>query len=212
MRSKRYEFSGRTAVITGAASGIGRALAVALATRGANLVLADRNETGLTETIHLISGSRVSITSHVLDLADAAAIAAFPSQVSRDRRKIDILVNNAGVALGGTFEQIDERDFQWLFDINFWGLVRMTRAFLPQLRMSDDALLVNVSSIFGIIAPPGQTAYAASKFAVRGFSQSLRGELSKSNILVILVHPGGIATSIAKNARESESVSTEERE
>ena len=212
MRSKRYDFSGRTAVITGAASGIGRALAAALAACGTNLVLVDRNEAGLTETLHLVSGSRVRVTTHVLDLADAAAIAAFPSRVLRDHGKIDVLINNAGVACGGLFEQIDERDFQWLFDINFWGVVRMSRAFLPHLRTSDDALLVNVSSIFGIIAPPGQTAYAASKFAVRGFSQSLRAELSGTNVSVILVHPGGVATSIAADAREPSSLSNEERE
>jgi short-subunit dehydrogenase len=207
---KRYDFRGRTAVITGAASGIGRALAVELATRGAHLALADRNEAGLIETVRLATSSGVRISSHLLDLADAAAIAAFPAEAGKSHAKIDIVINNAGVALGGSFEQVDPRDFEWLFEINFWGVVRMTRAFLPLLRAGDDALLVNVSSIFGIIAPPGQTAYSASKFAVRGFSQSLRAELSGTNVGVCVVYPGGVATSIAKEAREPKSISREE--
>ena len=111
------------------------------------------------------------------------------------------MVNNAGVAIGGEFEQIDPVDFEWLFEINFWGVVRMTRAFMPLLRASPDARIVNLSSIFGLIAPPGQTAYVAAKFAVRGFSESLRHELEGSAIGVTVVHPGGVATSIAKNAR-----------
>jgi short-subunit dehydrogenase len=114
---------------------------------------------------------------------------------------VDILVNNAGVAVGGTFEAVSEEDFEWLFEINFWGVVRMTRAFLPLLRKSDDARVVNLSSIYGIISPPGETSYSASKFAVRGFSNSLRHELAGSNVGVTVVHPGGIATSIADNAR-----------
>ncbi|MGZ8298653.1 MAG: SDR family NAD(P)-dependent oxidoreductase, partial [Allosphingosinicella sp.] len=115
----------------------------------------------------------------------------------------DLLFNNAGVAIGGTFEQVAEEDFDWLMEINFFGVVRMTRAFLPLLRSSGQARIVNVSSIFGIIAPPGQTAYCASKFAVRAFSESLRRELEAegARIGVTVVHPGGVATSIAKNAR-----------
>jgi short-subunit dehydrogenase len=110
-------------------------------------------------------------------------------------------MNNAGVALGGSFEQVSEADFDWLLEINFHGVVRMTRAFLPLLRQSDDARIVNVSSIYGIITPPGQAAYAASKFAVRGFSNVLRHELEGSTVGVSVVHPGGVATAIAKNAR-----------
>ncbi len=212
MNRASYEFQGRTAVITGAASGIGRALAVELASRGTHLVLADRDQSGLIETVQFATTSGVRITSHVLDVGNADAIAAFPMELAKSHPKIDILINNAGVALGGNFEHVDERDFEWLFEINFWGVVRMTRAFLPMLRMGDDALLVNVSSIFGIIAPPGQTAYSASKFAVRGFSQSLRAELSGTNVAVCLVYPGGIATSIARNARTPKTISLEESE
>lgn len=128
-------------------------------------------------------------------------MAAFPDAVTAEHPGVDILVNNAGVALGGTFETLSEEDFEWLFDINFWGVVRMVRAFLPLLRASGDARIVNLSSIFGIIAPPGQTAYAASKFAVRGFSQALLHELEGTRIGVTVVHPGGVATSIADHAR-----------
>ncbi|MGB0084709.1 MAG: SDR family NAD(P)-dependent oxidoreductase, partial [Rhodomicrobiaceae bacterium] len=125
---------------------------------------------------------------------------------------VDLLVNNAGVALGGTFEQVSEADFEWLFAINFWGVVRMTRAFLPLLHASEDACIVNMSSLYGLIAPPGQTAYSAAKFAVRGFSQALRHELIGTNIGVLVVHPGGVATSIADSARVPRGISREEAE
>ncbi|MBV8638292.1 MAG: SDR family NAD(P)-dependent oxidoreductase [Candidatus Eremiobacteraeota bacterium] len=210
--AKPYDFKGRTAVITGAASGIGRALAIALAARGAHLALVDRNEAQLAQTVRFASGSGVRISSHLVDLADASSIAALPAIVSETHPDVDIVVNNAGVALGGLFEQVEPRDFDWLFDINFWGVVRMTRAFLPKLRKSDDAVLANVSSIFGIIAPPAQTAYSASKFAVRGFSQSLRAELSGTNVAVTVIYPGGVATSIAATAREPMGTTPEQRE
>jgi NAD(P)-dependent dehydrogenase (short-subunit alcohol dehydrogenase family) len=194
---------GRTAVVTGAASGIGRGISRALARRGCNLALADLNEEGLAETAALLSPHGVKTTTHRLDVADRAAVAPFPDAVRRAHGGADILVNNAGVAVGGTFEEIAEEDFEWLFEINFWGVVRMTRAFLPLLRCSDEAHIVNISSLFGIIAPPGQTAYSASKFAVRGFSESLRHEFEAegAKIAVTTVHPGGVNTSIAASAR-----------
>ena len=198
--SRRMELRGRTALITGAGSGIGRAVAVSLAHRGCNLALADINEAGLAETAEQV-GTTVKVTQHRLDVSDPAAVDAFPKAALAQHAGIDVLVNNAGVALGGTFEQVSTKDFEWLFSINFWGVVRMTRAFLPTLRASGDARLVNLSSIFGIIAPPGQTAYVASKFAVRGFSESLRHELKGSSVGVTVVHPGGVATSIARSAR-----------
>ncbi|HEX6290885.1 MAG TPA: SDR family NAD(P)-dependent oxidoreductase, partial [Herpetosiphonaceae bacterium] len=123
---------------------------------------------------------------------------------------VDLLVNNAGVAVGGTFEQISDDDFEWLFGINFRGVVRMTRAFLPLLKASDDARIVNLSSVYGLIGPPRQTAYAASKFAVRGFSEALRHELKGSRVGVTVVHPGGVATAIADSARVPLGVSAEE--
>ena len=192
---------GRTAVVTGAASGIGRAIAGSLSRRGCHLALADLDETGLQETASIVAKYGVRVSRHRLDVADRQAVATFPDAVAAEHPGVDLLVNNAGVALGGSFEQVSEADFDWLFEINFWGVVRMTRAFMPRLRASDDARLVNLSSLYGLIAPPGQTAYAASKFAVRGFSESLRRELRGTKIGVTTVHPGGVATSIAKSAR-----------
>jgi short-subunit dehydrogenase len=191
----------RTAVVTGAGSGIGRGIAQALAKRGCHLALADISEPGLTETAGLLDGSGVRVSRHTLDVADRAAAAALPQAVMAQHRRVDLLFNNAGVALAGTFDQVSEADFDWLLEINFGAVVRLTRAFLPHLRASDDARIVNVSSLFGLISPPGQTAYAASKFAVRGFSNALRFELEGSTVGVTVVHPGGVATKIAENAR-----------
>jgi short-subunit dehydrogenase len=203
---------GRTAVVTGAASGIGKAIAVSLARRGCHLALADIDEAGLAQTAAEIATQGVRVSRHRLDASDPKAIVALPEQVMADHAGVDLLVNNAGVALGGTFEQVTAADFEWLFAINFWGVVRMTRAFLPLLHKSDEARLVNISSLFGLIAPPGQTAYAASKFAVRGFSESLRHELAATRIGVTVVHPGGVATSIARNARIPQNLSVDEAE
>ena len=208
--AERMRLSGRTAVVTGAASGIGRAIAVSLARRGCHLALADINETGMAETADLARKHDIRVSQHRIDVADKTAIANFPDVITSEHPRVDILVNNAGVAAGGTFEQISEENFEWLFDINFWGVVRMTRAFLPILRASDDARLVNLSSIYGVVAPPEQTAYSASKFAVRGFSEALRHELAGTNIGVNVVHPGGVATSIVDNARVPFGVSEEE--
>lgn len=198
---ERMRLEDRHAVITGAASGIGRAIAVSLARRGCHLALSDVNEVGLAETARLVRRDGLSVSEHRLDVADRTAVAAFPSKVAAEHPRVDLLVNNAGVAVGGNFDQVSEEDFEWLFEINFWGVVRMTRAFLPALRASDEARIVNLSSVFGLVAPPGQTAYAASKFAVRGFSESLRHELEGSNVGVTVVHPGGVATAIADSAR-----------
>lgn len=201
MREAAMNVSNRVAVVTGAGSGIGRATSVALARRGCHLALCDIDAAGLKETGWLLANLGVRATSHVLDVADRGAVRALPEAVHDAHKRIDILVNNAGVALGGTFEQVSEEDFDWLMDINFNGVVRMTRAFLPILRASDEARIVNVSSIYGIISPPGQSAYSASKFAVRGFSNALRHELEGSTVGVSVVHPGGVATGIARNAR-----------
>lgn len=210
--TRPMRLSGRTAVVTGAASGIGRAIAVSLARRGCHLALADVNEAGLAETAALVRAPGLRVSTHRLDVSDRAAVAAFPEQVGREHPGVDLLFNNAGVALGGNFELVSDEDVEWLFDINFWGVVRMTRAFLPVLRKSDDARLVNVSSVFGLIAPPEQAAYAASKFAVRGFTEALRHELAGSPVGVSVVHPGGVATAIADSARIPAGVPAEEIE
>jgi NAD(P)-dependent dehydrogenase (short-subunit alcohol dehydrogenase family) len=222
--ARKMNLGGKTAIITGAASGIGRGIALALARRGSHLALADVNDAALAETVRLVrqAGARVAapaesstpqirITQHHLDVSDAAAIAAFPETVLVAHPTIDILVNNAGVALGGTFEQTSEADFDWLLAINLMGVIRMTRAFLPVLRKSGDARLVNLSSIFGVISPPGQTAYTTSKFGVRGFSNALRLELRGSGVGVTVVHPGGIATNIARNARIASGIPPEDQ-
>jgi NAD(P)-dependent dehydrogenase (short-subunit alcohol dehydrogenase family) len=215
-------FRDRVTVITGAGSGIGRAIALCVARRGGHLALADIDETGLSQTQALtqtlaqtaaaaaaVAGVRVS--THRLDVADRQAVAALPAGVLKVHGRVDLLINNAGVALGGNFDVVSEADFDWLMQINFYGVVRMTRAFLPLLRMSDDARIVNLSSVFGLIAPPGQCAYSASKFAVRGFSNALRHELAGSRVGVTVVHPGGVATAIARNSRIAEVVPAEER-
>ncbi len=208
--SNRMQLENRTAVVTGAASGIGRGLAQALARRHCHLALADINDAGLQRTAELVAAPELRISCHRLDVADAEAVAGFPQVVQTNHPGIDLLFNNAGVALGGTFEQISDADFEWLFRINFRGVVWMTRAFLPLLKASDDARIVNLSSVFGLMGPPGQTAYAASKFAVRGFSEALRHELEGSPVGVTVVHPGGVATSIADNARVPAGASAEE--
>jgi len=210
--AKPMRLEGKTAVITGAAGGIGRAIAVSLARRGCHLALADVDEPGMVGTEELARAYGVRVTRHRLDVADRAGVAGFPARVAVEHSGINLLINNAGVAVGGTFEQVSEEDFEWLFEINFWGVVRLTRAFLPALRASGDARVVNLSSVFGLVAPPEEAAYAASKFAVRGFSESLRHELEGSGVGVTVVHPGGVATSIAENARVPAGVSTEEVE
>jgi NAD(P)-dependent dehydrogenase (short-subunit alcohol dehydrogenase family) len=207
---ERMNLKSRTAIVTGAASGIGRGVAVSLAKRGCNLALADVDEAGLIETERMTASAGAKASRHRLDVSDRQAVAAFPKEILGAHAGVDLLVNNAGVALGGAFEEIAEEDFEWLFGINFWGVVRMTRALLPLLHKSDDAHIVNISSLFGLIAPPGQTAYAASKFAVRAFSESLRHELAATHIGLTVVHPGGVATSIARNSRLPQSLPVEE--
>jgi short-subunit dehydrogenase len=196
--------------VTGAASGIGRAIALSLAKRGCNLALADVNEAGLSQSVEMLNMSHVRVSRHVLNVADREAVAEFPARVAEHHEGVDVLVNNAGVALGGRFEQVSEDDFDWLFEINFYGVVRMTRAFLPVLRRSEQGRIVNLSSVFGLVAPAGNVAYASSKFAVRGFSEALRHELAGSNVGVTVVHPGGVATEISNNARVPAGIAPED--
>jgi NAD(P)-dependent dehydrogenase (short-subunit alcohol dehydrogenase family) len=193
---------GTVAAVTGAGSGIGRALALSLGARGCALALADVNAGGLSETAALVAKTgSPKVTTAVVDVAQRADVSRFASDVEEQHGGAQLLINNAGVALGGTFEDVSLDDFAWLMGINFWGVVYGVKAFLPQLRRQPAAHIVNVSSVFGLAAPPGQTAYAASKFAVRGFTESLRAELKGTPIAVSCVHPGGIRTNIAANAR-----------
>jgi short-subunit dehydrogenase len=193
---------GTAAAVTGAAGGIGRALALELAARGVDLALADRDEAGLASVAAEI-GDKQKVTTHRVDVGEPADIEAFAQAAVAAHPSLNIVINNAGVALMGQFGEIDQSQMEWLMNINFWGTVHATRAFLPHLATRPEAHIVNLSSIFGIIGPPGQTAYCASKFAVRGFSESLRHELqtAKSPVRLSVVHPGGVATNIARNAR-----------
>ncbi|TGD82718.1 SDR family NAD(P)-dependent oxidoreductase [Hymenobacter wooponensis] len=202
----------RVALITGSGGGIGRAIALVLSRRGCHLALVDINEEALLQTAEQAQLLGVQVTTHPLDVADREAIRQLPAAVHAAHGRLDVLINNAGVALGGTFEQVSEADFDWLMEINFHAVVRLTRACLPLLHQSDNAQIVNMSSLYGLISPPGQTAYSASKFAVRGFSNALRHELEGTPIGVSVVHPGGVATAIAKSARVPGSVSAKEIE
>ena len=195
---------GAAAAVTGAASGIGRALALELAARGCDLALADRDEAGLQAVAAEITrGHQRKVTVHRVDVSEPQQIADFAQAATAGHPGLNIVVNNAGVALLGQFNEIDQAQMDWLMNINFWGVVHATRAFLPHLARQREAHIVNLSSIFGIIAPPGQTAYAAAKFAVRGFSESLRHELqmAASPVRLSVVHPGGVSTNIARNSR-----------
>lgn len=193
----------KVAAITGAGSGIGRATAILMASKGCHLALSDVNETGLAETVEAARQHGVKVTSSKVDVASREAMYAWAEEVVRDHGLVNIIFNNAGVALGATVEDMSYTDFEWLMNINFWGVVYGTKAFLPHIKTAGDGAIINVSSVFGLIAVPTQSAYNAAKFAVKGFTEALREELEVENspIGVTCVHPGGIKTNIAKNAR-----------
>ena len=200
--AERFALQGKVGLVTGAASGLGAALALRLAEAGcAALALVDKDEAGLSVTAAAVAATGCALSTHVVELTDRGAVDALPTAVLDRHGRLDLLVNNAGVAVGGTFAEIAPADFDWLMAINFEAVVRLTRACLPALRQGQAARIVNISSLFGIVAPPGQTAYCASKFAVRGFTEALRHECIGTPLGVTLVHPGGIATAIARNAR-----------
>ncbi|HVA08020.1 MAG TPA: SDR family NAD(P)-dependent oxidoreductase [Acidimicrobiales bacterium] len=202
------DFNGRVAAISGAGSGIGRALAIELANGGAHLALGDIDEAGLAETVSLCEGAGVKVTSQRLDVAQRDAVYAWADAVVADHGKVNLVINNAGVALGSTVESMSYEDFEWLMGINFWGVVYGTKAFLPHLKASGEGHIVNISSVFGLISVPSQSAYNAAKFAVRGFTDALRMELEieRSHVSCTTIHPGGIKTNIARNARMDQSV------
>jgi len=201
VRRGGFALRGRVALVTGAASGIGAALVRQLADQGCAVALVDRDPEGLAATAARLAATGVAVSTHALDLADADAILALPEAILARHGGLDLLVNNAGVALGGRFAEVDLGDVEWLMDVNLRAVMRMTHAFLPMLERAQDAQIVNLSSIYGIVAPAGQAAYAASKFAVRGFTEALRHEYEGTGLGVTLVHPGGVATAIARNAR-----------
>ena len=198
------------AVITGAASGIGRALAVRFAREGvAGVAISDVNETGLNETAGLIKEIGVPVSAHVVDVSKLDQVQKFADEVIEHHGRVTHLINNAGVGLIGTFDQLSIEDFEWLMGINFWGVVYGCKVFLPLMIDQDESHIVNISSVFGIIAPEEQSAYCASKFAVRGFTESLRHELAGTNVSVTCVHPGGVKTNIVRNARVGENAADE---
>ncbi len=208
-----FRFAGSVVAITGAGSGIGRALAQDLSSRGANLSLADVDSDGLAETVLLIEANSTStlntkVTATVLDVSDRDAVEAWAAQVVEEHGKVNMIINNAGVALSATVEAMSYEDFEWLMNINFWGVVYGTKAFLPYLKESGAGHVVNISSVFGLVSIPTQSAYNAAKFGVRGFTDALRMELEieKSGVSSTTVHPGGIRTNIARNARTDLSV------
>ena len=198
-------------VITGAASGIGRALAVRLSKEPiAGIAIADVNENELAETKQLAERSGVKVTDHRVDVSSENEMRSFADDVINQHGRVTHVINNAGVALGGAVNEVSLDDIRWLMGINFWGVVHGTKVFLPHLERESSAHIVNISSIFGIFAPPGQAAYCASKFAVRGFTECLRQELAGSNIAVSVVHPGGVSTNIANDARIGDGVTMTE--
>lgn len=201
MKSSTY--AGKVAAITGAASGMGRSLAVMLAQRGCEVAVSDVDERGLAETVAQASAAGVKVTSRRLDVSSGDDVRAWAAEVVRDHGRVNLVFNNAGISYGATVADADEADFRRVIDVDFWGVVNGTRAFLPHLEASGDGHVVNVSSVFGIIAFPGQAAYNAAKFAVRGFTESLRIELELlgSTVSATCVHPGGVKTNIARSSR-----------
>jgi NADP-dependent 3-hydroxy acid dehydrogenase YdfG len=191
----------KVAVVTGAASGIGRSLAVNLGAKGCHLAISDVNQEGLQETVRSVSNPNVKITTHIVDVADRDQVYRYAEEVVNQHDKANIVINNAGVALGDSIEDVSYEDFEWIMNINFWGVVYGTKAFLPHLKRESEAHIVNISSINGILTNPYNAPYCATKFAVRGFTETLRQELHGTSIGVTVVHPGGIKTDIVRNAR-----------
>jgi NADP-dependent 3-hydroxy acid dehydrogenase YdfG len=199
---------GKVVAITGAGSGIGRALALDMAAKGALLALADWDEVGLVETAQQVQTlTHREVRTDKVDVRDRASVQSWAASVAESFGRVNVIVNNAGVALHGDFTEVSYEDFEWVMDVDFWGVMHGTKEFLPHLIASGDGHVVNISSLFGLIAMPGQTAYNAAKFAVRGLTEALREEMLVAGhpVAVTCVHPGGIKTAIARNARATES-------
>lgn len=205
MTSDREAFAGKVAVVTGAGSGIGRALALGLTERGARLALSDVDTTGLAETVRLVEEAGGEAHAQPLDVSEREAVLAYAATVADHFGVIHQIYNNAGIAHHGEVETTEFKDFDRVMDVDFWGVVHGTKAFLPHLIASGDGHVINISSLFGLLSMPGQSAYNAAKFAVRGFTESLRQEMliEQRPVRVTCVHPGGIKTAIARNATVS---------
>jgi NAD(P)-dependent dehydrogenase (short-subunit alcohol dehydrogenase family) len=196
--------TGKSALITGAGSGIGRALALQLNREGCALYLGDVDGDGVAETVTLLERPEVPASTEQVDVSDHDAVSAWAEAVGSTTGHLDMVINNAGVGLVGTARENSLSDIQWLMGINFWGVVYGTRAFLPLLEAAPHGHLVNISSVFGLIGVPTQSAYNAAKFAVRGYTEALRQEMADSSVHVMCVHPGGISTNIALRSRSSD--------
>ena len=196
-------FSGKVAAITGAGSGIGQATAIELARKGCHLALSDISETSLEETAELLAGFPIRVSTHLVNVSDRDAVYRYAEDAVSEHGKINLIMNNAGVGLGEAVENMSYENFEGLMNINFWGVVYGTKAFLPHLKRSGEGHIINISSVFGIIGVPTQSAYNAAKFAVRGFTESLREELDieSCGVSATSVHPGGVKTNIARNSR-----------
>jgi short-subunit dehydrogenase len=192
---------GRVAAITGAARGIGRATAELLGSRGCSVALIDIDKLGLEQAADELEAIGVKTSVHQADVASAERMQALPAEVVAAHGAVHIIINNAGVSVLKSFEEHSLEDLQWLMGINFWGVVHGCKFFLPELRKAPEAHIVNISSMFGFFGVPGQSSYCASKFAVKGLTESLWSELRRSSIGVTSIHPGGILTGIAKTAR-----------
>jgi NAD(P)-dependent dehydrogenase (short-subunit alcohol dehydrogenase family) len=203
------KFESKVAAITGAASGIGRALALELARRKCNLALCcDRNVKGLNQTATEARSRGVEVTTRQLDVADRDAVHAWADEVAADHGRVNLIFNNAAVELACTVESIDYDDFEWVMNVNFWGTVYGTKAFLPHLKQAGEGHIVNISSVFGLMSAPAQCAYNSAKFAMRGFTDCLREELEMMDcgVSATSIHPGGIKTPIIRSGRVDESI------
>jgi butyryl-CoA dehydrogenase len=204
-------FQSRVGAVTGGGSGIGRAVATELARRGAEVALCDVDEAGLAETAAQISSTGTRVSTQRVDVADRRAVEEWADKVAADHGKVNLIVNNAGVALGANVETMSYEDLEWLMGVNFWGVVHGTKAFLPHLRAAGEGHIVNISSVFGMVGIPSQSAYNAAKFAVRGFTEALRLELvaDGGKVSCTTIHPGGIKTNIARNGRFDDATMSE---
>ena len=203
-------FNGKVAAITGAASGIGKTLAVELAARKCHLALSDIDQAGLDRAKEELSIYGVKITTQRVDVANEKQVHGWADNVVKEHGKVNFIFNNAGVAMGGSVECSSYADYEWILGINLWGVIYGTKAFLPYIKETKNGHIINISSVFGIFSQPTQSGYNMSKFAVRGFTESLRQELDilKSGVSATCVHPGGIKTNIAQNARMLDSMSS----
>ena len=201
-------FKNKVAAITGAGSGMGQQLAILLAKAGCHVSISDVNEKGLAETVELVKPYNVRVTSKKVNVAKLEEVRAWAEETVQNHGSVNMIFNNAGVALGSTVEGSTYDDLEWIMGINYWGVVYGTKEFLPYLKKTGEGHIINTASLFGLTAQPTQSAYNSTKFAVRGFTESLRQELDieNSGVSALSVHPGGIRTNIANDARMSDSI------